>query len=123
MPAPREVLMFRNYFLDWYRTQTDDVRKKVRFVLKILREMDIVSAKYLKHIRGEIYEMRAGFGTNIFRVFCCFDEGNIIVLFHGFQKKTNETPSHEIEKALRIHREYQQAKAEGKIADFLGTAP
>ncbi len=123
MPAPREVYAFKNYFLDFYRAQTADVRMKIKFVLKVLREVNIISEKYLKHICGEIYELRAGFGSNIFRVFCCFDEGNIIVLYHGFQKKTDETPHREIEKALRIHKEYQQAKAEGKITDFLRGTP
>jgi len=44
------------------------------------------------------------------RVFCCFDEGRIIVLFNGFQKKSNRTPGSEIDKALRIKKEYFSSK-------------
>lgn len=46
----------------------------------------------------------------IYRVFFVFDEGQIVVLFNGFQKKTQKTPSGEIEKALRIKDEYYEYK-------------
>lgn len=38
--------------------------------------------------------------------FFIFDEGKIVVLFNGFQKKTQKTPNNEIEKALKIKEEY-----------------
>ncbi len=61
-----------------------------------------------------LYEVRIEFGSNIFRVFCCFDEGNIIVLFNGFQKKTQKTPQSEIDRALRIKKEYFDEKLKNK---------
>ncbi|HAQ17753.1 MAG TPA: hypothetical protein DCR40_00800 [Prolixibacteraceae bacterium] len=54
--------------------------------------------------------MRVEYGSNIYRIFCCFDEGNIVVLFNGFQKKTQKTPLKEIEKALRLKHEYFDLK-------------
>jgi phage-related protein len=123
MPVPREVYMFKNYFLQFYHEQQPEVRAKIKWVLNILRDVDLISEKYLKHIRDGVFEVRAGLGKNIFRIFCCFEEGNIIVLFHGFQKKTAQTPSREIEKALRIHKEYREAKTKGEIANFLGRTP
>jgi len=53
-----------------------------------------------------LYEIRVEYGSNIYRIFCCFDEGRIVVLFNAFQKKTHKTPQKEIEKALRLKREY-----------------
>jgi len=50
------------------------------------------------------------FQSNIFRIFCCFDEGKIVVLFNEFQKKTQKTPQNEIEKALKIKEEYFNTK-------------
>ena|ERR1035437_131015 len=123
MPVPREIYLFKNYFLKFYQEQPQDVRMKIKWVLNLIRDVDLISEKYLKHMRDGVYEIRVGLGKNIFRIFCCFDEGNIIVLFHGFQKKTAQTPSREIEKALRIHKEYREAKAKGEIADFLGSTP
>jgi phage-related protein len=52
-------------------------------------------------------KIRVKSGSEIFRIFCCFDEGRLIVLFNGFQKETQKTPKKEIEKALRIKAEYE----------------
>jgi phage-related protein len=43
-------------------------------------------------------------------VFFIFDEGKIVVLFNGFQKKTQKTPTSEIAKALKIKEEYYEYK-------------
>ncbi len=57
-----------------------------------------------------LFEIRIEIGSNIYRVFCCFDEGNLVVLFNGFQKKTQKTPKKEIEKAMQIKNEYFKLK-------------
>ena len=66
----------------------------------------------LKSIEGKkgLFEKRIEFGGDIFRVFCCFDEGSLVILFNGFQKKTQKTPSGEIEKAERLMKEYFESK-------------
>ncbi len=55
-----------------------------------------------------LYEIRVKQGSDIFRIFCFFDEGELIVLANGFQKKTQKTPKSEIEKALKIKKECEQ---------------
>ena len=57
-----------------------------------------------------LFELRVEYESNIYRVFFIFDEGNIVVLFNGFQKKKQKTPKVEIEKALRIKNEYYAEK-------------
>ncbi len=70
--------------------------------------MDKVAKKFLDHLTGTdgIYEIRIEVGSNIFRVFCCFDKGNLVILFNGFQKKTPKTPKQEIELAEKLKKEY-----------------
>ena len=46
----------------------------------------------------------------IYRALFIFDDGNIVMLFNGFKKKTQKTPSKEIEKALELKKEYYAAK-------------
>jgi phage-related protein len=77
-------------------------------VLRIIRQAERVSKKFLSPIEGTdgLYEVKVEYSSNIYRIFCCFDEGNIVVLFNGFQKKRQKTPLKEIEKALRLKREY-----------------
>ena len=60
-----------------------------------------------------LYAIRIEFESNIYRIFCCFDKGNLVVLFNGFQKKTQKTPKKEIEKAMRIMQEYYDHKNKG----------
>jgi phage-related protein len=68
-----------------------------------------VPEEYLKHMEGTdgLYEIRVQIGSDIFRIFCFFDEGKLIVLANGFQKKTQKTPKSEIVKANKIKREYE----------------
>jgi phage-related protein len=60
-----------------------------------------------------LFAIRIEFESNIFRIFCCFDKGNLVVLFNGFHKKSQKTPKKEIEKALRIMEEYFDFKKKG----------
>ncbi|MFY7889342.1 MAG: type II toxin-antitoxin system RelE/ParE family toxin [Spirosomataceae bacterium] len=46
----------------------------------------------------------------MFRIFCFFDDGKLVVLANGFHKKTQKTPKSEIEKALKIKHEYENEK-------------
>lgn len=68
--------------------------------------------KFIRHIKehGNLYELRMKYESNIYRVFFIFDEGQIVVLFHGFQKKSQKTSKTEIEKAIRIRKEYYEQK-------------
>lgn len=94
----RQIRLFKRYFLDFMETLTEDQRRKVDYSLAMLRTQPKVNAKFVKHIKDKLYEVRAQYEGNIFRVFFTFDKGDIVVLFSGFQKKTQETPKREIKK-------------------------
>ena len=85
-------------------------QKKIDYVLDVLKMQERVSEKFVKFIKDGLYEIRASYNGNIYRAFFIFDEGNIVMLFNGFQKKTQKTPSKEIEKALELKKEYYGAK-------------
>ena len=57
-----------------------------------------------------LYEARIQLGSNIWRVFCFFDKGRLVVLLNGFTKKTQKTPPNEISKALSLMKEYYEQK-------------
>ncbi|MBA4123760.1 MAG: type II toxin-antitoxin system RelE/ParE family toxin [Acidobacteria bacterium] len=81
----------------------------IPFCYKIVEK---VSEKFLKHIEGTdgLFEIRIEVGSNIYRIFCCFDKGSLVVLFNAFQKKTQKTPKKEIEFAEQLKAEYFAAK-------------
>ena len=92
--------------------QSTKVQEKIEYVFKILRTVDKVPRKFLDHITGTdgLCEIRVEVGSNIFRIFCCFDKGNLVILFNGFQKKTQKTPKQEIELAKKLKKEYFEHK-------------
>ena len=102
--AHRTIHFYKDYFQSSYLSQTEQVRRKINYCLNAVRTIDRVPVTILKSISREenLFEIRVEFGGNIFRIFCCFDEGSLVILFNGFQKKTQKTPSKEIERAKRI---------------------
>lgn len=108
MDQVRELLFFRNHFHDFFNQQTEKVREKIDYVLFVLTHAQRVPEKFLKHLEGTkgLYEIRIEAGSNIYRIFCCFDKGRIVVLFNGFQKKSQKTPKQELEIALKLMQEY-----------------
>lgn len=87
-------------------TLTEKEQEKIQYGLLLLKTQERLSSKFVRFIRDELYELRTEYNSNIYRVFFIFDEGRIVVLFNGFQKKTQKTPNNEIEKALRIKEAY-----------------
>lgn len=116
MESVRKVIFFKSHFTDFYDEQSEKVKSKIDEVLFLISVIERIPSKFLKHLEGTegLYEIRIEAGNNIFRIFCCFDEGKLVVLFNGFQKKTQKTPKSEIEKAEKLKQEYFNGKAKNK---------
>lgn len=109
----RSIVFYKSYFMDFFKSLKDQkVKDKVLYVLRIVETVQRISTDYLKHIEGTngLYEIRVKFGSDIYRVFCFFDAGKLVVVANGFQKKTQKTPKREIERALLIKSEYENEK-------------
>ena len=102
--------------MDFYVDQNTKVQDKLDYIFRVIRTVDNIPEKFLKHIEGTdgLYEIRIEFAGNNFRVFCCFDKGNLVVLFNAFQKKTQKTPKQEIELAAKLKKEYFTLKGKTK---------
>lgn len=108
----REVITYKHYFEEFFKAQQPKVRDKIIKVLDIIEQVDRVPATYLKYMEGTngLFEVRVQLGNNIFRIFCFFDGRKFVILLTGFQKKSQKTPSEEIEKAVRLMEEYYEEK-------------
>lgn len=86
----------------------DVVREKIGYVFRVIETVGRVPEKFLKHIEGTngLFEIRIELGSNIYRIFCCFEKDNLVVLFNGFQKKTRKTPKQQIDLAAKLREEY-----------------
>ncbi len=116
MELQRQIIFFKNYFLDFFDKQTEKVKEKIDHVLFVVTVADRIPQKFFQHLEGTngLYEIRVEFQGSIYRIFCCFDEGQLVVLFNGFQKKSQKTPSGELEKAVKIMNEYFDEKLKQK---------
>jgi len=112
MNRVREVIAYENHFEDFLIKQPVKVQNKIFKVIEAIETLERVPSNYLKAIKGTngLYEARIKLATNIWRVFCFFDEGKLVILLNGFVKKTQKTPKNEINKALKLMTEYYNTK-------------
>ena len=105
----RTVTFYKDYFNEFFIKQREKVQDKITWTLELIEQLEKVPETYLKHIENTdgLYEVRVKQGSDIFRIFCFFDKGKLIILANGFQKKTQKTPKKEIDKALKIKQEYE----------------
>ena len=108
----REIIFYDNHFIGFFQKHDGKVKEKIKYVLELIKQVEKVPEKFLKHLSGTngLYEIRIEYQSNIYRIFCCFDKGKLVVLFNGFQKKTQKTPQNELDKALILMNEYFQHK-------------
>ena len=104
----RKIVAYSHYFKDFKKTLSRDVLCKVYQVFLLIMTEEVIPVRFFKSITGVkgLYEIRIEEGGNIYRIFCCLDEGYLVILLSAFQKKTQKTPGKEIERAVRIMSEY-----------------
>ncbi len=106
----RRIITYGGYFEAFLQTLSEKEVRKLDYIISLLETEDRLPIRFIKFIRDGLYELRMEYNSNIYRVFFIFDEGQIVVLFNGFQKKSQKTPTNEIEKALKIKEAYYADK-------------
>lgn len=108
----RTIIFYKDYFQEFFVKQRDKVKDKIIWTFELIEELQRIPETYLKHIENTdgLFEIRVQLGSNIFRIFCFFDKGQLVIITNGFQKKMQKTPKNEIEKALKIKQEYENGK-------------
>ena len=108
----RKVIAYKKYFEDFLLAQPTKVQDKIFKIIEAIETLERVPANYLKSIVGikDLYEVRIQLASNIWRVFCFFDDDKLVILLNGFQKKTQKTPNDEIKKAEKLMKEYFKEK-------------
>jgi phage-related protein len=113
----RTIIFYKDYFQDFFVKQREKVRDKIIWTLELIEDIQKIPETYLKHMENTdgLYEIRIQQGSDIFRIFCFFDQGQLVILMNGFQKKSQKTPKKEINKALKIKEEYETGKTGSRI--------
>ena len=111
----RTIRAYEHYYTDFFNSLSKGVQEKILYGILKLKNERFLSSKFVKSIRDGLFELRIEYQGNIYRIFFIFDEGNIVILFNGFQKKTQKTPTKEIDKALKLKAEYYERKKNGIV--------
>ena len=106
----RIITTYGGYFEQFIATLSEKELLKLNYIISLLETNDRVPTRFIKFIRDELFELRMEYSSNIYRVFFIFDEDKIVVLFNGFHKKKQKTPTKEIDKALKIKEAYYADK-------------
>ncbi len=112
MEKIRQVVAYKNYFEDFLAEQPIKIQNKIFKIIEAIETLERIPTSYLKHLTGTdgLYEARIQLASDIWRVFCFFDNGKLVILLNGFQKKTQKTPLSEINKAKKIMKEYYETR-------------
>ena len=112
MDKIRQVIAYKSYFEDFLIKLPVKVQDKIYKIIEAIETLERVPSSYLKYIKGTegLFEARIKLGSNIWRVFCFFDDGKLVVLLNGFAKKSQKTPKKEIVKAENLMKEYYNDK-------------
>lgn len=104
----RKLSTYGKYFFEFYSGLHKDLQEKIDWVFELVKTVDFIPKKYFKHIENSdgLYEIRIEYQSNIYRIFCFFDEGNLVILINAFQKKSQKTPQAEIELAKKLKKQY-----------------
>lgn len=115
----RQISTYGKYFNEFYSKLSKDLQDKIDWTFELIKAVNQIPKKYFKHLESTdgVYEIRVEFESNIYRILCFFDEGNLVVLINSFQKKSQKTPSSEIELAKKLKKQYfidKKLKAENE---------
>jgi phage-related protein len=115
----RQISTYGKYFNEFYSKLDKDLQDKIDWVFELIKAVHQIPKKYFQHLESTdgVYEIRVEYESNIYRILCFFDEGNLIVLINSFQKKSQKTPKQEIELAKKLKKQYfidKKLKAENE---------
>lgn len=104
----RKLSTYGKYFIEFYNKLDNDLQEKIDWVFELVKTVHIIPGKYFQHLENTdgLFEIRIEYESNIYRIFCFFDEGNLVILINAFQKKTQKTPKSEIELATKLKKQY-----------------
>lgn len=92
---------------DFLSSLSDKMRARAFWVIDCLKTYGSdIREPYSKHLGDGIFELRIKAGNDISRILYFFFFGDTAVLTNGFIKKTQKTPSGEIEKSRRYRIDY-----------------
>jgi phage-related protein len=104
----RKLSTYGKYFIEFYRNLDKDLQEKIDWVFELIKTVNHIPTKFFQHLENSegLFEIRIEYERSIYRIFCFFDEGNLVILINAFHKKTQKTPKSELELAKKLKKQY-----------------
>ena len=104
----REIIAYGDYFSEFYLALNKSVQEKIDYIFELIKTLDFVPSRFFRHMENTdgLFEIRIEYQSNIYRIFCFFDEGKLVVLINAFQKQSQKTPMKELKLAEKLKRQY-----------------
>ena len=106
----RRIKAYKNYYSDFMASLSDAERLKIQRALLLFTNNERIPVHFIKYIRDGVYEFRVTYLSNEFRIFFCYDGDDLVILFNGIRKKTQKLKNSDIEKAIKLKKEYYDSK-------------
>lgn len=108
----RDIIFYGTDIVKFYESQNEKVRRKIGYVLDLVRDEPRVPIKFFKKLTSteNIYEVRVITSQKSIRILCFIENGNLVVLTNAFVKKTQKTPKKEIKLAEKLKKQYLDEK-------------
>lgn len=111
MEQIRKLIFYKSYFFEFFNNQEEKVKEKIDLELFMLQYVRQIPGKHIGSTHEKnLFYLRVKQGSNIFRIFFCHDEDKIVVVMNGFTKKSQKIPPKEIERAIKIKKQYFDEK-------------
>ena len=111
MEKLRGLIVYKSYFSEFYDKQNQKVQDKIDLGLYYLQYTRQIPSRYIGSTKHKnLFYLRIKQSSNIYRIFFCYDKGQLVVLMNGFQKKTQKTPKSQIDLANKIQKDYFDEK-------------
>ena len=93
----------------WLRSLTGDERRSIGEDIAYVQYKWPIGKPRVDHIHGAVWEVRSNLGNRIARTLFAV-EGGMMILLHGFIKKTQQTPAADIAVALKRYKEWRHGE-------------
>lgn len=111
---------FRVEFLEEAKVFLDGLEEKARakIIYNVWKSRRTNDKELFKKLQGEIWEFRTKYNKAYFRLFAFWDktekEDTVVISTHGMIKKSDKTPTSEIEHAEKLREKYFNDKNKKK---------
>ena len=76
----RKVIFYENSYQVFFSRQSQKIKAKIVWTIELIEDLPLIPETYLKYIANTdgLYEIRVRHGSDIFRIFCFFDQSSEI---------------------------------------------